>query len=120
MVEWQTIVMQWGWAGVLLWIVVEKVGPAVRDVVVPERAAARRRREKTEEQEWARLKSLEERQVAAFEKVAEGMTQLVENYLLISERMGRVESGVDRLLEQRPTPTLPKGRERRKGNADQV
>jgi len=110
MTEWAAVLAQYGWAGVILWIVVERLGPLARDWIVPERAAARRKRERADEQERERLKNLEERQVAAFEKVADALAQLSRSYELVSERMSHVENGVDALLDRR--------RRRRKADAD--
>lgn len=87
-----TWLRDFGWAGVGLYFVLEKVWPFLTAWILPERKAALARRAAEEAKERERLRNLEERQVSAFEKVAEAVQEMKLALVQTNERLTHVEA----------------------------
>jgi hypothetical protein len=86
------MLQDYGWVGLALYVVLEKVWPSFWAWVLPERKRMLDSKAKLEELERERIRTLEERQVAAFEKVAEAVRNLVSSMVQVNEKLGHIES----------------------------
>lgn len=93
------ILHDWGWAGVLVWLMYRELWPFVREKLFPAYIDARKRQDAERARERERLEKLEERQVASFEKIAESQNGIasaikaIESILAVNtERLGVIQS----------------------------
>lgn len=82
----------YGWAGLAIYFVLEKGWPFLTALILPERKAALAQRAANEQKDRDRIKNLEERQVSAFEKVAEAVQEMKLAFVQTNERLTHIEN----------------------------
>ena len=83
----------YGIFAIMAYLIVREVGPWLRDRVFPSYVEERKRRADAETAERERLKRLEERQVAAFDKIAEVVEALQISQARTDERLLQLLGG---------------------------
>lgn len=86
------ILNDWGWAGVVVFLFFERGLPFIKEAIVPEYRANRDRQAKAYQEERERIRTLEERQVAAFDKIAAAVEQLVISTVLVNEKVSQLSA----------------------------
>jgi NifB/MoaA-like Fe-S oxidoreductase len=108
------LLQRWGWAGVVLYIAVRELWPVVKDHLIPSYVQDRKRRAEAEVAEVKRrvdeertyrvqLANFQERQVRAFEQVAEAVGEIRETLASFNDRLGHVERDLTVIRAERPT-----------------
>ena len=85
-----SLLSQYGWAAVLVFFVVSQVWPWFANKVYPSRIDKRKRDDQIIINDRERLSKLEERQVAAFERVAGAVESLSLNTIITNERLANL------------------------------
>lgn len=117
------ILHNWGWAGVIVFLFFERGLPFLKEAVMPEYRANRERQAKAYQEERERIKILEERQAAAFDRIAAAVEQLVVSTVLTNEKVSQLSAdlaahdqrtlaAVSELRKENVRPTKRGGAER--------
>ncbi|RPI64395.1 MAG: hypothetical protein EHM48_00885 [Planctomycetaceae bacterium] len=99
---------EYGWWGVLIWLIAERVIPFFKDSLMPARVEARKVKAQQDMDERGRLARLEERQVEAFERIGEAVAEISKTNAAMNARLCFVErtqgdllAGVNQLIGRR-------------------
>jgi len=85
-----SLLSQYGWAALFVFFAVSQVWPWFKDQVYPSRVNKHKQDEQAATLDRERLSKLEERQVAAFERVAGAVESLSQNTIVINERVAHL------------------------------
>ena len=83
--------------------IVKDIWPFVREKLFPAYIEEKKRKDEQSREERDRLKNLEDRQISAFEKVANAVTGIERVLAINTERLRDLQGGVNTLLDRQTT-----------------
>jgi hypothetical protein len=92
------VLHNYGWAGVIMYLTVKELWPFLKEKLFPAYVEEKKRRAEQTTRDRERLEKLEERQVTAFEQVAQAVNVIKETLAVNNERLNNIHDGVKTLL----------------------